>query len=171
MKINTKELTLVALFLALCIIIPLIFHFFAAGTIFLPMFIPILVSALILRFPYGLVVGVLGPYISSLTTGMPPLFPMAILMSVEGLFMAVVAGYLYRIRKYSAFLSVLFAMILDRMILFVMVISIAPLLGLPPKMFSLISILYSMPGVILQLVLVPYLVATLERSRISLLNY
>ncbi|MBN1154645.1 ECF transporter S component [candidate division KSB1 bacterium] len=164
-KIDTRQITLTALFLALCIIVPIVFHMLGAGAIFLPMFLPILVAALILRYPYGLIVGTLGPLISSLTTGMPVLFPMAIFMSVEGLTMTFVAGYLYRSRKFSVLLSIAIALTIDRIILFFMVILVVPLLGLPPKMFSLLSILYSLPGVVLQLIVVPIIISALRHTK------
>lgn len=165
-NIDSRQITLVALFLALCIIIPIMFHMFGAGAIFLPMFLPILVAALILRPPYGVTVGMFGPFISSFATGMPALFPMAIFMSVEGTVMALTASYLYRSRMFSVFFSILIALLIDRVFLFFLIFFITPLLGLPSTTFSLMSIAYSLPGVILQLILVPIIVSALEDSNI-----
>ena len=74
MKINTKQITLTSLFIALCVIVPFLFHLVGLGAIFLPMFLPILLAGFLIEFRFALLVGLLGPLTSSLTTGMPPFF-------------------------------------------------------------------------------------------------
>ena len=63
---NTKRLILAGLCVALGIVLPVAFHSVAnAGSIFLPMHIPVLLCGLICGWPYGLACGVIRPLLSS----------------------------------------------------------------------------------------------------------
>jgi thiamine transporter ThiT len=82
MNIKTKDLVKAALFLALGIILPYIFHMEGGmgGQMFLPMHIPVLLCGFILGERYGLLVGILTPVLNSVITGMPPIYPVALAM-------------------------------------------------------------------------------------------
>lgn len=68
-----KKLILTALCVALCVVLPMAFHMIPnAGSVMLPMHIPVLLCGLVCGWPYGLACGLLGPMLSSLLTGMPP---------------------------------------------------------------------------------------------------
>ena len=68
-----KKMVITAVFSALCVVLPMIFHAFPnGGNIFLPMHIPVLLCGLMCGWPFGFICGVLGPVLSSLLTGMPP---------------------------------------------------------------------------------------------------
>lgn len=55
------------------IVLPMAFHTIQnAGSIFLPMHIPVLICGLLCGWQYGLICGILAPVLSSLFTGMPP---------------------------------------------------------------------------------------------------
>ena len=69
-----KKTVITALCVALCIVLPMAFHTVKnAGSIFLPMHIPVLLCGLICGWQYGLVCGLLGPALSTLLTQMPPM--------------------------------------------------------------------------------------------------
>ena len=74
MKIsNIKRMTLSALCVALCVVLPIAFHVIPnAGAVLLPMHIPVLLCGLVCGWQYGLLCGILGPLVSSVLTGMPP---------------------------------------------------------------------------------------------------
>lgn len=68
-----KKLTFTAVCAALCLVLPMAFHSIPnAGTVFLPMHIPVLLCGLICGWPFGLICGIIGPFISSVITSMPP---------------------------------------------------------------------------------------------------
>ncbi len=96
---KTQQLTLTAMFLALCVIVPIVFHLAALGKFFLPMFLPIILAGFIIEYPLAIFVGLLGPVTSALMTGMPPLFPMALLMTGEGVAATAIVAYLYHKKK------------------------------------------------------------------------
>ena len=61
-----KCLTITALCVALCVVLPMAFHMIPnAGSVMLPMHIPVLLCGLVCGWPYGLLRGVLGPLVSS----------------------------------------------------------------------------------------------------------
>ena len=101
---SVKKLVITAICAAFCVALPLAFHWIPnAGTILLPMHIPVLLCGLICGWPYGMVCGLIGPLLSSFT-GMPPL---AILpsMMVECATYGLVTGLMMRFvrtGKYAA---------------------------------------------------------------------
>ena len=92
---QVKRLIFAGLCVALGVVLPIALHSVAnAGSIFLPMHIPVLLCGLICGWPYGLACGVLAPILSHLITGMPPaailpgmLFELAVYGLVSGLMM------------------------------------------------------------------------------------
>ena len=73
MKSTTKKLVSCALCIAIGVLLPMAFHVIPnAGSIFLPMHIPVLICGLFCGTPYGLACGIITPFLSSMTTGMPP---------------------------------------------------------------------------------------------------
>ena len=71
MSNQVKQLTLSAFFLALGLVLPFAFHSFGpqAGTVFLPMHIPVLLCGFVCGPAYGALVGMLTPLLSSELTG------------------------------------------------------------------------------------------------------
>ena len=70
---SVKRMTLAAVCVALCVVLPIAFHSIPdAGSVFLPMHIPVLICGMICGWPYGLLCGFMGPFLSSVLTGMPP---------------------------------------------------------------------------------------------------
>jgi hypothetical protein len=168
MKTHTQQMTLIALFLALCIVVPIFFHLISpqSGQMFLPMFLPILLASFVIRFPGGLFVGLLGPFISSLITGMPPLIPGALMMSFEGVAMAGLANYIYYKSKLSLWIPLVIAIIGGRVAFVLWILVLTPLLGLPSELFSVGGLLLSLPGIILQLILIPIFVKALMKFKL-----
>ena len=70
---TVKKLTVTALFLALCVALPPLFHAVGLGRAFSPLHIPALACGLICGPLYGLVCGAFGPLLASLINGMPPM--------------------------------------------------------------------------------------------------
>jgi hypothetical protein len=166
MKINTQQITLIALFIALCMLVPFVFHLVGLGKMFLPMFLPILLAGFIIEFPVAMIVGFLGPWISALATGMPPLFPTAVSMSIEGVVTAGLASYLYHNKRVPFWIGLIIAVITQRLARVAMLLLILPLFGLPAKALSLADFAYSLPGVLLQLILTPIILFMLWKSKI-----
>lgn len=164
-KNTTRQLILAALFTALGVILPTAFHSIGmAGPIFLPMHIPVLLCGLIVGWQYGALVGLIVPFISSILTGMPPIYPMAVYMAFELATYGMVSGLLSK--KYSSLISLVGAMIFGRVVLAIVQFII---MGFSGNAFVLNTFLTSsfvtaLPGIIVQIILIPIIMFALKKS-------
>lgn len=166
---TVKRLVTTAICSALCVVLPIAFHAIPnAGTVMLPMHIPVLLCGLVCGWPYGLVCGLLGPFLSSFT-GMPP---MAILpgMMVECGVYGMVTGLGMRYIRTGKpvadlYISMFCAMVLGRVVAgFAKALIFSP--GTPAFAWVTTSLVMGIPGIVLQLVLMPLLVAALTRAKL-----
>lgn len=87
-----KKSVICAACVALCVVLPMGFHAFPrGGEIYDPMWFPVMICALSSGWWYGLICGVLGPVLSTLVTGMPPVAELPT-MIIQGIFLGVVCG-------------------------------------------------------------------------------
>lgn len=163
---KTKTMILAALCFALGLVLPSAFHMIGAGTVFLPMHIPVLICGLVCGWQYGGACGLLVPLVSSLLTGMPPLFPTAPAMMLELCAYGVLTGLLYHHFRAPLYPSLIGAMLGGRV---VSGLANAFFMGIAGKAYGLsafvaASFVTALPGIILQLVAVPVLVIALRKS-------
>lgn len=171
MNFKTKELVSTSLFLALSLIVPYIFHTTGiAGPVFLPMHIPVLLCGFVLGKKQGFIVGIIAPFLNSILTGMPLMYPTAISMSFELATYGYVAGYLYKNRKLNCAVALIISMILGR---FVSGIANYLLLTAGGKSYALKIFLTSafikpIWGIVIQLALIPVIVKFFEKNKINI---
>lgn len=97
MKKTVKNLTLSAMFLALCIILPFITGGVPQiGNAISPMHIPVLICGFVCGWQYGAVVGFIAPLMRSLLFSMPPMYPIAVSMAFELAAYGLLCGLLYK---------------------------------------------------------------------------
>lgn len=164
-KITTKELVLSGLLLATGIILPSIFHIFGmTGPIALPMHIPVLIGGLLLSPSLALCLGVVTPLISGILTGMPVLFPMAIIMAFELGAYGLVAALLTRKIKLSVIPSLIISMISGRVVAGFVVAALVQMFGVKmnPIMYVKGAIITGLPGIIIQIIFVPALIYAIK---------
>ena len=163
-RVGTMAAT--SVFVAFGVILPIAFHFVGAmGPVFLPMHIPVLMAGLFLGPVSGLTVGVITPVLSSVLTGMPPLIPILPLMVMELAVYGTVAGYLYQVRHLPLAVALITAMIAGRLAALVGVYGLANLFHLKlTPMAYLAGLTAGLPGIAVQLIVVPLLLKRLENS-------
>ena len=165
MQKRTQQITLSAMFMALAILFPMIFHAVGLGSIFLPMFWPIAAAAFFLNIPMAVGVAILASLLSSLLTGMPPIAPPILhVMIVELVFLTVTIGLLYRHTRLGLIWIQLIGLLISRIVLFFVVMVVAPLFGLPGTIFSIAMIIQGVPGVIAIVIFVPIIVSRIKRE-------
>ena len=172
MRKKTKRLVLSGLFLALGMVLPLLTgQIKEIGDSLLPMHLAVMLCGLICGYKYGLVVGLTLPFLRSLIFGMPPLYPNAIWMALELATYGLVIGLLYvKFKKKSTryvYLSLIISMIAGRV---VWGLAKAGLLGLMGKGVTLYALFVSgfvdaIPGIILQLLLIPTIMHLINRKQ------
>ncbi len=168
MKVDTKKLVSTGLLIALGMVLPSFFHMFGAGTVMLPMHIPVLICGLACGMPYGAACGVILPLLSSVTTGMPPIFPTAPAMAFELCTYGLICGLLFYKARMNIYVSLLGGMLAGRV---VSGIANAILMGVADRPYGVESFLMAafvtgLPGIIIQLVFVPVIVLLLIKARI-----
>ena len=165
-RTNTRNIVLAGLLIAIGIIVPAIFHTTGIdGRVFLPMHIPVLLGGFLLSPLYAFLVGVVTPLVNSLLTSMPPLFPTAIIMMFELGVYGLIASYLYRDAKMPLIISLILSMIAGRLVasLVTYVFVLAFSLQIDPMFILTGGILFALPGIIIQIILIPLLMHGIER--------
>ena len=167
---NTKKMVLSALFLAIGMVLP----FFTGqipliGNMLLPMHIPVLLCGFACGWKYGLIVGGILPLLRSFLFGMPVLFPNAVGMAVELAVYGIITGILGRRLGRSLkgiYLTLISAMILGRVAWGLTSILLFSLAGsnFTWKIFFMQAFINAVPGIIIQLVLIPAIVKRLPND-------
>ncbi len=165
-----KRLVLTGVCAALCVVLPMAFHAFpGGGSIFLPMHIPVLLCGLMCSWPYGLICGLLGPAISSLMTQMPPVAVLPSMMvecAVYGCTAGAMMELVHTRKTYlDLYISMATAMVLGRVVAgFAKALIFAP--GTPLFAWVTTSLVEGIPGIVIQLLLIPTIVYALMRARL-----
>lgn len=169
MKISrTNKLVLSALFITIGIILPFItMQIPSIGNMLLPMHIPVLLCGFICGGPYGAIVGFLLPLLRSVLFGMPPLMPTAVAMSLELAAYGFVSGKLYHKlagKMFATYISLITAMLVGRVVWGVISYGLYTLLGnaFTWKIFAMQAVINAVPGIVLQLILIPVLVSSIK---------
>jgi riboflavin transporter FmnP len=176
LSVNTKEgasrtrwIAQTGLFLALAIALPVGLHAFGiGGRVFLPMHLPVLLAGFIVGPVSGLVVGILAPGLSYIISGMPPTYAVP-LMSLELPLYGLVAGLAYNRLRLNVYIALIAAMIVGRLMFGLGLIVLGLFMDLPYTATVFFSaagpLVAGLPGIAIQLVLIPIIVAAVRRSR------
>ncbi|MCT4618423.1 MAG: ECF transporter S component [Marinisporobacter sp.] len=160
-SVKTKDLMLSGLLLAMGILLPMFFHSVGImGKIFLPMHIPVLIGGFILFPQLALFLGMVTPLVSGALTGMPIMFPMAVIMAFELGTYGLIVSLAVRKMKLSVMPSLIIAMISGRIVAGIVVFILAQFFGLEmnPIFFIKGAIVTGFPGIGVQLVMIPSII-------------
>lgn len=167
----TKEVTLSAMFLAIGLVLPFLTgQIPQIGSMLLPMHIPVFLCGLICGWKYGAFVGFVLPLMRSMIFHMPRLFPTAAAMSFELLTYGLVSGLLYGISKKKSVLAIyraiIAAMLAGRVVWGIVQILFLGISGnhFTWKAFMAGAFMNAVPGIIIQLVLLPAVMIALNRA-------
>ena len=167
---STKKLVLSALFLALGYVLP----FFtgqipAIGKMLLPMHIPVLLCGFVCGWQYGLIVGFIVPLFRSVLAGMPVMMPTAVGMAFELAAYGIISGMMYQKlpkKTINIYFSLIAAMIGGRIVWGLVSILLYGMQGnaFSWTMFMGGALLNAIPGIVIQLVLIPVVIIILEKT-------
>ncbi len=165
---------LAAMFLALALVLPLLTgQIPQIGNALCPMHIPVLLCGFFCGPWYALAVGFIAPLLRFVLFGMPPIMPTGIAMCFELAAYGVVSGLLYKLlprKKPYIYVSLIGAMLAGRI---VWGAARVVLYGLRKSEFGWAAflsgaLLNAIPGIILQIVLIPILVMVLSADKANL---
>lgn len=172
---NFKSLIKDLTFASLCLAAALILPFFtgqipAIGAMLCPMHIPVLICAFFCSWQWAGLVGFVAPLLRFALFSMPPM-PFGIAMAFEMATYGIVAAVMYKMlpkKKVSVYISLITAMIAGRVVWGAARLVIA---GVTQSQFtwSLFiggALLEAIPGILLQLILIPVIVMAVKRERV-----
>ncbi len=172
-KMNVKRLAAGGLLLAMGILVPQAFHFTgvpASGAVFLPMHIPVLIAGFLLGPLYGLIIGMLSPIISAMTTGMPAIARLPFMIGELATYGAI-SGLLFEQlglykRRFGIYISLLGAMLVGRIVYGLMIVGAIYLFGVKGLSIGMVgtAIITGIPGIVIQVVCIPVLIMALKKG-------
>ena len=154
------------LFGAAALLLPTIFHLLHLGSVFLPMYVPLVALGFLVRPGAAACTALLVPLISAALTGMPPFYPpVAVVMAVE---LAVMAGLIAvataRWPGTNPWTILVPALVVGRVLNLGLTYVTAATLGLPARAVTLASLLGGWPGLVLMIATVPPVVKAIRAS-------
>lgn len=168
-KKSVARLVVAAMCLALCLVLPFLTgQIREIGSMLCPMHLPVLLCGFLCGWPWGLAVGAVAPLLRSALFVMPPLFPIAVSMAAELAVYGLVTGLLSaRLPKKLGwtYVSLIAAMLLGRVAWGLVRLLLAGLSGgaFTWAMFLSGALTTAIPGIIVQLILVPVIVTTVQK--------
>ncbi len=165
-----KKLSLSGMFLAISFLLPFLTgQIPRIGAMLCPMHLPVLLCGYVCGGYWGMAVGAIAPILRSVALGAPP-FLTAMAMVFELAVYGLLSGLLYRAlpkRKRSIYLSLVIAMLGGRLIwggvrFLMMGLGVS---GFTLGAFWAGAVVNALPGIILQLVLIPVIVIALEKLK------
>lgn len=170
-NIKIQALVQAAIFLAIGLVLP----FFTGqipqiGKMLLPMHLPVLLCGLICGWQYGLAVGFILPLLRFAAFGMPILFPTGIAMAFELAAYGGIVGILYTRSRWQC-IAALYRCLIAAMLAGRVVWGIAEVILLRLsnnvftwELFMAGAFINAIPGIVLQLVLIPVVMVALDRT-------
>lgn len=169
---NIRKLSISAMLLALAFVLP----FFTGqipeiGAMLCPMHIPVIICGFVCGAPWGLLVGIVAPLLRSVIMGMPQLFPTALAMAFELGTYGFIVGLLFKKlpkKNKNIYFSLIASMLVGRVVWGVVTFV---LMGLDIEKFGFSvffagAVMNAIPGIILQIVLIPIVIILLEKKDI-----
>ena len=127
---------------------------------------PVLLCGLMCGWKYGALVGLIDPFLSGSLTGMPHLYPVAVFMAAELATYGLVSGLLAK--KFNPFVTLIIAMLCGRVSLGIAQFILMGMMGKPFALSAFLTgaFVTALPGIVLQLILIPAIMYALKKSSI-----
>lgn len=178
MKRNNSLLNMIyaALFLALAYYMPFLTgQIPEIGAMLCPMHLPVLLCGFVCGPAWGLAVGIIAPLLRSLILGMPPLFPTAVCMAFELAAYGAAAGFMHRRlpkKRVYIYCSLLTAMVIGRLVWGAAMFVCMGARGGSFTLSAFLSgaVINAIPGITVQIVLIPVIVMIIEGKLIRRKN-
>ncbi len=171
---HLKKLTGSALFLALALALPFLTGQIPDfGNALCPMHLPVLICGMLFGPLYGGAVGFIAPLLRYLIFGMPPIYPIGLPMAFELMAYGVITGLMIKLLPKKIpyiYVSLVTAMVAGR-IVWAVVRMFITLFGGTPFGFAIFladGFINALPGIILQIVIIPPIVVALKKAKLML---
>ena len=171
MNDKTRKLVLTALLIAIGVVLPQAFHAIPnAGSIFLPMHIPVLIAGFAVGPFYGALCGILTPILSHLIFGMPPAMMLAQMVCELAMygFMTGLLNSLITIKNplLKNYVVLILSMLAGRLTYGILNALIFKAGSYSMQAWLSAAFISALPGIAIQLVLIPILVERLHKANL-----
>jgi hypothetical protein len=158
--IKPRDIAYCAVFGAAAMLLPVIFHVFHLGSVFMPMYLPLVTLSFFIGPIPAVLTALLVPLLSGAITGMPPFYPpIAFIMSIE---LATMCGTIAFVRttlpRINELIILIPVLILGRCIGIGLIYLMAVFMKLPAKFIAGVSLLSGWPGIILMIAAIPAII-------------
>lgn len=166
-RLSSYELAYCGLFGAAALLLPTLFHLVHLGHVFMPMYLPLVALAFFVRPLPVAITAALVPMLSALVTGMPPLYPpVGPIMAIElAVMTALIAAARRRWPARHELALLVPVLLLGRVLYVALATAFALLVELPPAFVAGLSFVSGWPGVVLMIVVVPFIVRAADGAR------
>lgn len=173
---NSVNLAVASMFLALAFVLPFLTgQIPQIGAKLCPMHIPVIMCGFVCGAPWGLAVGFIAPLLRSFILGAPTLFPKAVAMAFELATYGLMSGFLYRKlpkMKANIYISLVLSMIVGRLVWGLVQLCCV---GFDLSRFNISvfwagAVFNSIPGIVVQLILIPVVVMVFEKTKLHTQN-
>ena len=158
------------MFIAMALVLPFVtMQIESIGDMLCPMHIPVIICGFVCGGPWGLLAGLISPLLRYAIFGMPPIYPTGIAMMFELATYGFLSGFLYKklpSKKLYIYISLVAAMVAGR---FVWGFARLALFSFDVTKFGFEAFwagafLNAIPGIIVQLVLIPPIIMAIEKT-------
>lgn len=175
-SMKIRRTTYAALYLALAMVLPFVTgQIPEIGSMLCPMHIPALLCGFMCGWLWGGAIGCIAPLLRAVTFGMPALFPTAVAMAFELAIYGGMAGFLYQVlppKKWRIYVALVISMISGRIVWGIVNLFLAGITGssFTWSIFIAGAVVNAIPGIIMQLILIPIIVIAMEKVGLSIKN-
>ena len=171
-KHEVRHMAYAAVCLALALVLPFLTgQIPAVGKMLLPMHLPVLLAGFVVGPWWAMAVGFIAPILRHLLFAAPP-YPTFLAMAFELAVYGLVSGLIYKHtprKKWTIYVSLLSAMVVGRA---ASGAAMAVLMGLGDQTYSFAAffaanVTSGIPGIVLQIILLPLVVMALEKGGIA----
>lgn len=171
LSLHLRKTLITAICMALCVVLPMAFHTIPnGGTLFSPMHLPVFLCGLVCGWQYGLLCGIFGPVLSSFITGMPGmgyLPTMMVELALYGFISGLMINLIHTGKKTAdIYISLLSAMLIGRVITGIVRAFIFAPGSITLQAWATGYFVSCLPGIIIQLILLPILYHALDRAKL-----
>jgi niacin transporter len=169
--LTTKKTVYTSLMIAVGVLLPVTLHAVPnAGSVLLPMHVPVLICGIVCGLPYGVICGLITPLVSSLLTGMPPaamLPAMLCELAAYGLISALLARYVRTKSLYiNVYAALIGAMLIGRAVYGALNSLVFRAGEYSMQIWLTSAFVTALPGIVIQLILIPGVVIALQKSKL-----
>lgn len=161
-----KKMAIGGILLAFGVVLTAVFHYLnLSQETFTPMYFPVLLGGFLLPPSFAIILGLILALINSVVLGVPELLPMGIVIMLELGICGLMTSIFYRRMDLPILVSLVLSMVIGRLVGMVALFVIGNIMPIEvePLMYLLENLKVGVPGIVIQLILIPVIIFVIEK--------